>query len=242
MGGVIAFPGGKLDPDDTSEGWLELTNEAPAFPEGQPPLPAAARALAVAACRETLEEAAIVPVVGPPLAHPKALALRAELAAGASFEGALRARGRRLDLAALRPFARWITPEAEPRRFDACFFLLRLPEGQAGESDLGETTQGFWAAPSEVLARFAGGQLTLAPPTQRCLELLAGEAEASVEGAFALAGRQTLLPVCPHFVLGADPPTIVLPGDPAHPVAERRVEGPSRFVLRDGRFVSDGPG
>ncbi|MCU0681926.1 MAG: hypothetical protein MUF34_06655 [Polyangiaceae bacterium] len=142
-------------------------------------------------------------------------------------------------MAALRPFARWVTPEAEPRRYDAFFFLLRLPEGQQGESDLGETTHGFWATPAEVLRRFVAGSLMLAPPTLRCLELLA--AEASIEAAFALAERQTLLPVCPQFLPGADPPALVLPGDPAHAIAERRVEGQTRFVLREGRFWSEEP-
>ncbi|HEU4406737.1 MAG TPA: hypothetical protein VFS43_15830 [Polyangiaceae bacterium] len=235
MGGVVAFPGGKLDPADAAEAWAELANEPPgAFPACE--LPASPRTIAVAACRETLEEAALLPVEGGRLAHDDALSLRAELGPSAALGDVLRRRGLRLDLSALCPFARWVTPEAEPRRYDTFFFLLRAPEGQEGASDLGETTRGFWATPDEIIARFEGGQLTLAPPTLRCLELLSGAA--SVDDAFAVAARQSLLPVCPHFVAG-EPPLIVLPGDPAHPVAERRVEGPLRFVLRDGRFVSE---
>lgn len=241
MGGVVAFPGGKLDPADDAEAWAELANEAPkAFPECELPPPAGPRTIAVAACRETLEEAALLPVEGGPLAHEGAIALRAELGATVRLDEALRRRGLRLDLAALRPFARWVTPEAEPRRYDAFFFLLRAPEGQEGASDLGETTRGFWATPDDLIARFHGGALTIAPPTLRCLELLSGVA--SVEAAFTIAGRQSLLPICPRFVAGdAEPPALVLPGDPAHPIAERRVEGPPRFVLREGRFVSEGP-
>jgi hypothetical protein len=34
---------------------------------------------------------------------------------------------------------------------------------------------------------------------------------------------------------------LTLPGDPEHEVAERRVDGPTRFVLRDGRFVGEEP-
>lgn len=287
LGGVIAFPGGQIDPGDADEAWNTLANTAAAFPEGGLPSPASPRAIAVAACREALEEVAIIPCLGGPLPHEAALALRTELApvaksapaaqtatsavaapgasadpsvvaspnassapsaeptpgAGsppvASLAQALAQRGLLLDVAALRPFARWVTPEAEPRRYDAFFFLLRLPEGQVGESDLGETTHGFWATPAEVLRRFVAGSLMLAPPTLRCLELLA--AEASIEAAFALAERQTLLPVCPQFLPGADPPALVLPGDPAHAIAERRVEGQSRFVLREGRFLSEEP-
>jgi hypothetical protein len=34
---------------------------------------------------------------------------------------------------------------------------------------------------------------------------------------------------------------LALPGDPTHEVRERRVAGGTRFVLRDGRFVSSDP-
>src|SRR6187402_1897212 len=74
---------------------------------------ASARALAIAACRETLEEAGIVPVDG---AVADIDALRAELAAHPDEGGgpgalaaALARRGLRLTLGALVPFARWVT-------------------------------------------------------------------------------------------------------------------------------------
>ncbi|HEU4537661.1 MAG TPA: hypothetical protein VFS00_26255, partial [Polyangiaceae bacterium] len=80
LGGVVAFPGGQIDPADADEAWHTLANEAAAFPEADLPLPASARAVAVAACRESLEEVAIVPCLGGPLPHAEALTLRAELA------------------------------------------------------------------------------------------------------------------------------------------------------------------
>ena len=58
--------------------------------------------------------------------------------------------------------------------------------------------------------------------------------------ALALADEQSLLPVCPRFV-ASDPPMLVLPGDPEHEVRDQRVAGPTRFVLRDGKFLSDDP-
>jgi hypothetical protein len=33
-------------------------------------------------------------------------------------------------------------------------------------------------------------------------------------------------------------PYLALPGDPSHEVRERRVEGSTRFELRDGMFLS----
>ena len=97
----------------------------------------------------------------------------------------------------------------------------------------------MWATARELLDRAARGEFFLAPPTLRTLELLAPLR--TVDEAIALAERQSLRPICPSFVPGSDdaPPALTLPGDPTHPVGERRVDGPTRFVLRDGRFVSE---
>lgn len=76
----------------------------------------------------------------------------------------------------------------------------------------------------------------MAPPTTRALELLSSVA--SIEEAIALAEAQSLQPICPVFVPDEKAPFLALPGDPAHPIAERRIEGSTRFVLREGRFVS----
>ncbi len=234
MGGLVAFPGGKVDPGDHDPRFDAQPLHARALELEETPEPP--RALAVAACREALEEAALVPTVTP-LDSAGALSLRARLAAGASFADALDAAGLTLELSALAPFGRWITPAAEPRRFDAVFFLLASPPGQTGQHDAHETTDGFWRAPAEVLATWRRGELQLAPPTARVLELLSGCA--TLADARALADAQCLLPVCPELV--ADGGFLALPGDPAHSVRERRVAGPTRFVFRDGRFDGADP-
>jgi hypothetical protein len=168
-------------------------------------------------------------------------AMRDELAAGGSFADVVAARGLRLALDALVPWARWITPEAESRRFDARFYLLELPAGQVGQHDQHETTESFWDAPARILERAARGEFFLAPPTARTLELLAGAGD--VATAMAIARRQSLAPICPRFVAadGGGAPYLALPGDPSHEVTERRVDGPTRYVLRDGRFVAEDP-
>jgi 8-oxo-dGTP pyrophosphatase MutT (NUDIX family) len=244
LGGAVVFPGGKVDASDGAADWEAQATAphprahllTPPFTAGAPPV--TARALAVAACRETLEEARILPLDGP-CPDAEAAALQAELlAAPGTLAAALARRGRRLALDALVPWARWVTPEAEARRFDARFYLLALPAGQEGRHDEHETTQSFWARPAAVLDRAGRGEIFLAPPTTRTLEHLATVDSAA--GAWALAAEQALLPVCPAFV-PADAPFLALPGDPAHPLPERRLAGPTRFVLRDGRFVSEDP-
>ncbi|MGH7270465.1 MAG: hypothetical protein ACREJ3_08540 [Polyangiaceae bacterium] len=69
LGGAVVFPGGKLDASDLDPAWAErsTTPRAPTTPIAQDA--ATLRGLAVAACREALEEAAILPVTGPALAH-----------------------------------------------------------------------------------------------------------------------------------------------------------------------------
>jgi 8-oxo-dGTP pyrophosphatase MutT (NUDIX family) len=241
LGGAVVFPGGKVDAADGDDAWHGLTEEPHPRSIAFVSASASARTLAIAACRETLEEAGIVPVDG---AVTDLDALRAEIAAPADAGGgpgaladALARRGHALALGALVPFSRWITPAAEPRRFDARFYLLVLPPGQVGKHDDHETTMSFWGRPIDVLDRAARGEIFLAPPTTRALELLADVGD--VRGALTLAEEQTLEPICPLFI-ASDPPYLALPGDPSHEVPDRRIGGPTRFVLRDGRFVSEG--
>ena len=242
MGGVLAFPGGKVDKHDEDPSWEDLSTPpserlAEAAGGGETPLPASPRALAVAACRECLEEAALLPTEGNALHGAGPAELRAAVEAGKLLREELTRRSWKLDLAALRPFARWVTPTAEARRFDAMFFLLVRPEGQEGDHDPHETTGGEWATPRALIDRFERGELMLAPPTLRSLELLLPCG--SVVEALALAERQSLRPVRPALASDGAVPLLVLPGDPLHPERVAVVAGPTRFALRHGRFVSE---
>ncbi len=247
MGGNIVFPGGKLDAEDAAESWRDLTTEPVAWSysadDGDSDDAAVrfakARALAVCACRETLEEAGLFLVDG--VVDDAAIAelrtrLDAEPGALASF---LRARQLRLALDQLIPFARWITPTAEPRRFDTRFFLARAPEGQSGVHDDRETVSSMWATPSSLLARFHKDEVQLAPPTYRGLELLA--AARTVDAALALARASIHRPICPEAkAIGEDghqTTVLTLPGDPLHSVREVRSSGVTRFVMNGRRWV-----
>jgi len=244
LGGAIVFPGGKLEPRDRDPAWDQAATPftARACPEDDP---AAVRALAIAACRESLEEAAILPLVGNPLSHDELLTLRAALAGGGEdLLAAVTRQGLQVDLSPLRIVSRWVTPVAEARRFDTRFFLAVAPANQRGAHDQYETMHSFWATPSEVLRRFDAGEIQLAPPTHRMLELLSPMTTAAA--ALAWADSTSLLPICPSLVeqpVDASNKTValVLPGDPEHVIGERRILGRTRFVLRDGRFLPEDP-
>jgi 8-oxo-dGTP pyrophosphatase MutT (NUDIX family) len=242
LGGALVFPGGKLDPDDLDRGWAALVTPPRAWERPVHSDESGVRGLAVAACREALEEAAILPVDGACPAHADLLAWRQRLARKeTTLRGLLEARGLRLDLAALRPLARWITPTSEARRYDTRFFLFVADASLTGAHDDHETTASFWAAPGEVLRRFAIRELQLAPPTHRTLEVLA--ACQSATDAVAIAEAACLKPVCPRLVTHRDEQgetmALALPGDPEHDVREARSPGRSRYVLRGDRFVPE---
>ena len=225
MGGAIVFPGGKLDPSDE---WNDLFSGHNAF----------GSALSIAACRESLEEAAILPVKGR-VSNEDLADLRKKLEANPqALREFLAARGLVLDLDQLHPFSRWVTPEAEaPRRFDAKFFLTVAPEGQSGAHDEYETVTSFWATPAEILRRFELGEVALAPPTHRTLEILAKHR--STDEAIAYTKTASLEPIMPILVPARETMALVLPGDPEHDVKEKRTEGATRFVRRGERWLPE---
>jgi len=227
MGGAVVFPGGKVDPSDSSEDWSPVVDATDSL-----------REFRIAACRESLEEAAILPVNGGTLADAELETLRKSHAADpAALRSFLRERSLRLDLSALLPFAHWVTPTAEQRRYDTYFFVACAPKGQTGAHDRTETTESFWAAPAEVLRRYEAGEVQLAPPTHRTLDILASCTH--FDDVRALAAKANLDPICPRLVPQADTVALALPGDPEHDVRETRVSGKTRYVLRGERWRSE---
>lgn len=148
--------------------------------------------------------------------------------------------------AALVEFAHWITPSAEPKRFDARFFVTAVAGDQVARHDAVETVDALWATPAELLARHQRGELKLPPPTICNLEDL--QAHASVEDALEWARKRPFVAILPKLVPDGETLAIVLPWDPAypllpgdgspidaaHPVARGALR--SRFVLEGGRW------
>ncbi|MCS6914380.1 MAG: NUDIX hydrolase [Myxococcales bacterium] len=128
------------------------------------------------------------------------------------------------DPSALVPFSHWITPAAEPRRFDTRFFLLALPAGQVPTLDERELADLIWLTPAQALARFAQGMLKLPPPTLCNLEDLAAEALVAGSGpgcmhrVLAACASRRPEPILPKLVPHADGGiAVVMPWHPSYP-------------------------
>lgn len=65
----------------------------------------------------------------------------------------------------LLPWAHWITPEFERRRYDTEFFVALLPEGATAQDVSGETDRADWERPADTLADLAAGRIGMLPPT-----------------------------------------------------------------------------
>jgi 8-oxo-dGTP pyrophosphatase MutT (NUDIX family) len=154
--GMTVFPGGRVEPGDADLPWA-----------GAPP---AEPALVGAAVRETFEETGVL--LGVPRLDLGAE--RADVEAGRTPFGALlRSHGAAIDPSGLRPWARWITPEAEARRYDTRFFVAALPDGQEPAAVTGEAVRAGWVPVAEALAQWERGQRRILPPTIMTLRSVA---------------------------------------------------------------------
>jgi 8-oxo-dGTP pyrophosphatase MutT (NUDIX family) len=133
----------------------------------------------------------------------------------------------------LLPFAHWVTPEIETRRFDTRFFLARMPGGQQAKHDEGETTALEWLSPRDAIARFEQKELLLPPPTWTTIRQLAPRA--SIADVFDWAKTRSIVRVMPGFLKNGDEVMLTLPGDPLFPtIPGWDVPEETRFVLEGG--------
>lgn len=200
-GGMHVFPGGSVDPADAGAeiGWAGPSAQhwARVLSCDEP----LARALVCAAVRETFEESGVL-LAGPDersvLADVSTDEWEAERVAlearEQSLSELLARRGLVLRSDLLRPFAHWITPEVEPRRFDTRFFVAELPAGQVCRDAGSEADARLWVRPQAALDE----ELAMMPPTATALRHVA--AAPDVATALRSAPRE-LRPVLPAFVL-----------------------------------------
>lgn len=198
--GMTAFPGGRVDPTDAEIeiGWA-----------GPPPAwwaqrygvsEARAKALVCAAVRETFEECGVL------LAGPTGDTVVADTT-GYRAERE-RIERRELTLAEflaqeklvlradlLRPWARWITPTVERRRYDTHFFVAVLPAGQQADGATTESDHVQWSTPDAALRTWKAGDHVLLPPTWSQLVSLAEFANTGE----ILAADLPIDPIQPEF-------------------------------------------
>jgi 8-oxo-dGTP pyrophosphatase MutT (NUDIX family) len=175
FGGMTVFPGGSVDPGDYADVPWAGTDEW-SHSSLEPDDPPLASALVCAAVRETFEEtgvllagtedtvAAVTDLDG--WERDRAAVEAHEL----TLPAFLAARGLVLRADLLRPWAHWITPEGEPRRFDTRFFVAALPAAQQSALVTAhEAERAYWARPEDALAAFDAGRLIMVAPTATTL-------------------------------------------------------------------------
>ncbi|WP_254812260.1 NUDIX hydrolase [Streptomyces cavourensis] len=217
-GGAYAYPGGGVDPrdDDRLIGWAGPSLEHWAARLGVATA-AEAQAVVCAAVRETFEEAGVLlagetagTVVSDTTGADWEADREALVARDLSFAEFLDRRGLLLRSDLLGAWARWITPEFEPRRYDTWFFVAALPEGQRTRAVSTEADRTVWIAPGEAARRYDLGELLMMPPTVSTLRALTSFRTAAE--ALGAADAQDLAPVLAQARLEGDELVLSWPG------------------------------
>jgi hypothetical protein len=117
----------------------------------------------------------------------------------------LRSHGAAIDASRLLPWARWITPEMEVRRYDTRFFVAALPAGAEPAALTTEAVRAGWVPIAEALAQRKRGERRMLPPTIMTLRSLAPHA--AVADVLAAASGRSLEPIRPKVENGQ----VVLP-------------------------------
>ncbi len=220
-GGMTVFPGGGVDPADTPD-LAAWSGPDPAWWGARfVAEPEFAGRLVQAAVRETFEECGVLlaAYADGSLPDPGALATeRADLVARRSTMGeVLAAHGLVLRADLLDAWARWITPEESPKRYDTAFFVAAVPVGQEADAHTTEAVEAAWWHPAQALDRWRGGEMELMAPTFRTLQEIAEYPDTA--SVLAAAAARVVRPMTPRVKKDGDHVVIVLPGDPGFEVA-----------------------
>lgn len=240
MPNAHVFAGGKLEDEDSAPALLArcrgLDEQTAKTRLGLEPAKTAL-GLYVAALRETFEEAGVLVAERADGAAPEprlCAELRRQLVSGEQgFAALLEGAGLWLRVDRLRYLERWVTPDFQPRRFDAFFFVCAIPRDQRATHDARETTAGGWFTAPRLLVANLAEELQLPPPTLCVVEALAPLSD--VAQVLACAGDRPVAPRQPKPLLGGGVElTLLLPED-------RRYEdpcattGPEHYVVLRGR-------
>lgn len=236
LGEAHVFPGGKVDVADGSAEMLAQVSGAEQLNPaamGEGLSPDRLVAMFVAAVRETYEEAGVL--LARNAGGADLQGGRKRVNAKESFATVLGDLKVKLDLTALVPWVRWVTPTFLAKRFDARFFLAAAPVDQEAVHDDYEATHSEWISPREALTRWERNEIKLAPATYKSLAHLA--LYPSIEAAMADARSRPAPIVMPHSYERDGAREIVLPGDAEHPEKVLAIPGPTRLRWDGTRYV-----
>jgi len=144
---------------------------------------------------------------------------------------------------ALIPYAHWITPEFEKKRFSTRFFLAKLPPNQTPVADAIELTESLWVTPQEALEMHREQKIILMPPTFKTIEELS--AFRDIDELFSAAKTKIIYPILPQLAGNI----LKLPHDPEYSIEDyKRPPKPdesSRILAENGvwktAFYKDQP-
>ncbi|TDQ04781.1 NUDIX hydrolase [Labedaea rhizosphaerae] len=224
-GGMTVFPGGGVDQRDadTSVAWH---GPSPDWWAAQfDCTPAMARALVCAAVRETFEESGVL-LAGP---DPSTVVASSSRYAAArqdlvdrrvSLAQFLAEAGLVLRADLLRPWAVWVTPLEEIRRYDAKFFFAAMPDGQLADDSTSEAEHAHWQRPIEAIEDWKRGECGLLPPTWMTLAELAEHPTV----ASAMAAPRSYEKIMPKVIREDSTLRVVLPGSPLYDSAAAHLD------------------
>jgi 8-oxo-dGTP pyrophosphatase MutT (NUDIX family) len=229
-GGMWVFPGGAVDHQDDSSYFSGIaTHRTDGEASELMNLEKGGLAYYMAAIRETFEEAGVLLALHQedesPLHIAEASAARFQqhrdqLNAGEiDLKTILKKESLLADVGQMHYIARWITPLGSPRRFDARFFIARIPSLQIPVHDDGELVNSVWMSPGEIIEKAATDEMVLMSPTLRMVKCLAefDSADQAIESASSN-------PEDHRARVHKDSGIIVMPGEPGYVEALTDVE------------------
>jgi 8-oxo-dGTP pyrophosphatase MutT (NUDIX family) len=184
-GGMWVFPGGSVDDEDDPETFQHISiHRSDTEASHLMDLEHGGLAYYIAAIREAFEEAGILLALDRETHDPidlkdPATAARFEAHrddvndSNRNFIEIIEEENLILDAGQMHYIARWITPVGPPRRFDARFFITRMPKRQVPIHDDNELVHSRWISPKEILRKVDAEEMVLMSPTLRMIRSLA---------------------------------------------------------------------
>ena len=220
--GALVFPGGKVDPGDSSTLVIERTdgsiqNEYKA-------------SLVTAAIREAFEECGILlarasgdeDIISADRLSTLTPYRKALNDNEISLENFLIKEDLRLAGDKLTLFAHWITPTMMPKRFDTYFFLAKAPQDHIPKHDGYESTDSTWITPQNAIDAAESKTRTIIFPTLLNLQKLSQYS--TIEKAIQTTEAESIVTVLPTTEKRDDGNFIRIPIEAGYGISESKID------------------